>query len=197
MTLLAYGSHPIGPMDGADEKIARHQNVASANNWIRFLVKHTKFALVAPALTYITALDVDMHTPESMAAMRMVLQRCDMLIQWGGWISPHMVSDRNWAMAAGMPIIDFTPIYGEDPPWRRKEATAEIAALVKMVMGTKPRTGWLPALDPAEIVALREAEEALAVPLPGETRGEAHRDAIAAMRRIIHAATRGDRAVMR
>ena len=192
MTLLAYASHPIGPSQAIDEKIERLNNIARANDWIRFLVKHTRFAFVAPALTYITALDVDMHTPRSMADCRLVLSRCDVLVQWGGWMSPHMVIDRNHAMNHGQPVVDFTTIYGVDPPWSRKEAPAEIAVLVKMAMGTKPRTGWLPPLDPAEVAALREAEEALSA-----VRGhDPHHEAIAAMRRIIHAATRGDRAII-
>lgn len=175
--------HPIGPVDGTiNEKIARLDSVARANEWMRFLVTYTKWAIVAPALTYVTALDIDMHGPRALTMQRLVMERCDFVVHVGGWLSPHMVLERNWAANLNIPIVDLT-FMGAHPPWKLDKASDAIVEHSRFVQSIRPKAPWMIPLATEDVLALRKAEEVL-VDDPKRT------DALAVIRAIIHAAQR-------
>lgn len=184
--LAVYLSHPIGPSDGEDEKIARLDNIAHANEWMRFLVARTRgWAIICPVIGYAGALDMDTHAPKALTFQKEWLERSDLVVQVGGWMSPHMLTDRNWASRATIPVLDLM-FWGQRPPWHIETASKILESQYALVASSvRRRAPWLPPLSEADVVALREAEEVLVAE-------PKHEDALAIVRQILNATMRLD-----
>jgi len=177
-------SHPIGPAKDANEYIARQNNIANANEWMRFLVTHTPWAIVCPSLTFLTSLEKDIDGLAGARQMRdqfSILGRCDFLVEVG-WLSPHMGDLRRIADRNHQPHIDLT-FMGKSPPWALERAADVIMEHARMTSSIMPRSPWMPPLASEDILALRSAEELL-VASPN------HPDALAVVRTILNAAAR-------
>lgn len=119
---IAYLTHPLGDGDDADNAVRRADNMAGGIDWFRYLVMHTRWAIQMPWWPFVVAIDDVYHRPRALRDQRKILERCDMLVLVGGWISPHMLIERRYAEASGrIPVLDLTDL-GSRPPW----ATADI-----------------------------------------------------------------------
>lgn len=181
MIAVAYLSHPIGP---PDQSIGGQQasNVDDASRWLRLLVSATKWAVVCPWLAYTTAVGDALYGPKALVDQIAILERCDLLVQIGGWVSPHMEIERNHANRIGIPVASFIDL-GPRPPKDDKLIAEQIRVRARRFDKARRRRVWLPPLENADVEALRAAQIALrADPFSA--------DAVAIMQRIIQAAMR-------
>jgi len=181
MTQVVYLSHPVGPSQYVDELMKRHDNLAVASSWLRYLVKKTRWAIVSPVIAFSASLDShDSHSPRALTDQVMILERCDLVVQVGGLMSPHMVIERNHANRHGIPVVDLL-IFGTYPPNDDDETAAEILERhVLDVALAKPRVPWLPPLVQEDVEKLRQAQVILANDPLGE-------DSVLLLQRIIGA----------
>lgn len=182
MTRVAYLSHPIGSSQGGDELVHHHDNLAHADAWKQFLIENTKWALLCPV--YVANIRV-LHQPRALMGQITLLLRADIVVQVGGWISPHMEIERNHADRNQIPILNLTP-YGYHPPTDDRQVRAIMDALHKQMAKLEqamPRRVWLPPLEPADIDALRAAQIVL-------KNDPFSLDAAACVERIVQAALR-------
>lgn len=180
MTKVCYLSHPIGPDGHVDDLIRRHDNMAIASEWMRYLVRATRWALLSPALTYAHALDgADVHSPRSLTNQVLILERCDLVAQVGGVMSPHMVIERNRALRGGIPVVDLL-FLGEYPPsLNDAKARMVIERHAHDAEQARARSVWLPPLEPGDVERLRQAQLVLANDPNSE-------EAVMLLQRIVH-----------
>ena len=119
MKVVAYLTHPLGPKD-ADQS-GRANNVANAVAWVRWIIESTTWAINASWLTHVIAIDDEIHRPRALVDQMAQLVRCDALILVGGWMSPHMRVEHQFAMKRRIPIVDlvslgYSPPYAGQPP---------------------------------------------------------------------------------
>jgi len=160
---LVYLSHPIGPAKHIEELVKRHDNIAVASAWLRYLIKKTRWAIVSPVLSFCAALDAhDSHSPRALTDQVHVLERCDLMVQVGGILSPHMVIERNHAARKAIPVVDLL-FFGVWPPNEDDETAAGIIERHTLdVSLARPRAIWLPPLGQDDIDKLRRAQLSLA-----------------------------------
>lgn len=163
MALIAYLSHPVGPGNGHG-MVQKHDNIANASEWLRFLVETTRWAIVCPWFSYLAALGTELHRPRGLIDQLMILERCDILVLCGGWISPHMRLEHTRAIKHGIPILDLTN-YGDRPP-RAGSQEFERAGPVLILRAAESinaiaRRVWLPPLTTTEVQLLRTARNTL------------------------------------
>jgi hypothetical protein len=118
---------------------------------------------MCPWLAYTTALRQSVYGPRALADQITLLERCDMLVQVGGVVSPHMTIERNHAVRNEMPVIDLTR-FGRGPSTRetiRVAIASELRHQLDRARGMMRRRVWLPPLSPEDVTALRSAELAL------------------------------------
>jgi len=182
-TQVVYLSHAIGPAKHVEEMIKRSDNMAVAGEWLRYLVKSTRWAIVSPALAYGMMLDApDSHSPRALTDQVMILERCDLMVQVGGTLSPHMVIERNHAARQSIPVVDLL-FFGTYPPRDDDdEARAIIQRHALDVSLAHTRRPWLPPLAPNDAETLRQAQLVLANDPLGE-------DSVMLLQRIIGAIT--------
>lgn len=158
--LVAYLTHPLGPKNG-DEVIARQDNIASAVSWFRFLVETTRWVINCPWFSYIVAADEEIHRPRALMDQMFLLDRSDMLVQTGGYISPHMEIEEKRARWRGIPVVNLTP-FGRHPPMdiSSDQASAIIAACAAQALA-QARVTWMPPLLPQEIRELEANRKTL------------------------------------
>lgn len=163
MALIAYLSHPVGPGNGHG-LVQKQDNIANASEWLRFLVESTRWAIVCPWFSYIAALGSELHRPRGLIDQLMILERCDLLVLCGGWLSPHMRLEHSRAIKHGIPILDLTD-YGERPPDRGsseyERAGYILTSRANTAIASIARRVWLPPLTVLEIQALRLARNVL------------------------------------
>jgi hypothetical protein len=181
VTLVAYLSHPIGPQDRYEAMEEHHDNLEHAHSWFKFLVAHTRWAILAPWLAYLAAVGQDLYGPRALTDQVTLLGRCDLLVQVGGWISPHMTIEQNHAKRMGIRVVNLadlgvTPIQDVFISSEVRKRTIDLDKNV-------PRRAWMPPLDEADVDVLRKAQ----VALHNEPNTE---DARALIQRIVTAAMR-------
>jgi len=180
MTHVAYLSHPLGDIDTMGQ---RGDNIENAGRWLTFLVEHTRWAIMCPWLAYSTMLSRTIYGPRALTDQITLLERCDFLVQIGGWISPHMDIEQKHAMRNSMPIINLTE-FGNRPAEHQVVRDAIAKALRKqadLVRVVKKKRVWMPPLEDVDVEALRAAQVALhADPFSDDAR--------ALIQRIVHAA---------
>lgn len=163
MTLLAYLSHPIGPGNG-HAMVQKQDNIANASEWLRFLVETTRWAVVCPWFPYLASLGTESHRPRGLMDQLFVLERCDLLVLCGGWVSPHMRMEHARALRHGIPIVDLTD-FGDRPPRYGSEefdrASPTITVRAVAAIQALPRRVWLPPLTQGDVSALQNARTAL------------------------------------
>lgn len=161
MKLLAYMSHPIGVGNG-DDMVHRQDNIANAAAWIRFLVTNTRWAISCPWYPYVVALDGERHRPRGLVDNIASLRRCDLLLQVGGNVSPHMRSERDAAMAFRVPVVDLTDL-GYQPPWSMPEGEVihMLSRRASDAVTAGPRAAWMTALTHDQEHAVRDHVKAL------------------------------------
>lgn len=183
MTLIAYLSHPVGPGNGHG-MVQKHDNIAKASEWIGYLVEATHWPIVCPWFAYLAALGTELKRPRGLIDQLMILERCDLLVLCGGWISPHMRLEHSRAVKHGIPILDLTD-FGEYPPRYGTESfdksTTVVASRAAAAINSIPRRVWLPPLSLTEVQTLRLARNAL-------REDPKHDEASELLRRIITAA---------
>ena len=157
MSLVGYLSHPIGPADHFEQLTERHDNLDNAGSWLRFLIQRTRWAIMCPWLAYTVAGGAELYGPRALTDQIMLLERCDMLIQVGGELSPHMTIERNHARRAGLRIIDLTDL-GRKPADPDRIATIIKTRTRQLELTTRKRRAWLPPLEEADVDALRAAQ---------------------------------------
>lgn len=157
MTLVGYLSHPIGPADHYTAFQERCDNIVNAGDWLRFLIQRTKWAIMCPWLAYTVAGGSELYGPRALTDQIMLLERCDMLIQVGGELSPHMTIERNHARRAGLRIIDLTDL-GYRPSNPDRIATILKTRTKQLELTTRRRRTWMPPLEDADVDALRAAQ---------------------------------------
>lgn len=160
MTFVAYLSHPIGDDDDPEQK---GDNISNAGKWLNFLVDNTRWAILCPWLAYTTTLGQTVYGPRALMDQITLLERCDVLVQVGGDITPHMVIERNHAVRNELPVVDLTR-FGFFPGTRdavRQQIAKDLRQQIDRARGMMRRRVWLPPLAPEDITALRAAERTL------------------------------------
>ncbi len=176
--VVVYLAHPIGETNGT-ESVRRGDNIANAVAWVRFLADQTRWAISCPWYMFAIAIGEYAYAQRRLVDQLTILDRSDLLVLAGGYISPHMALEVRRATRHGIPVVDLTAM-GISPPVD-DDATAELVmAKVKQAVALRPRRVWLPLLTETELVALKGAMGALL---------DDHEDAIAIIDRIVAAAT--------
>lgn len=182
MTYVAYLSHPIGDSDTPEQ---RGDNIENAGRWLAFIIDNTKWAVMCPWLAYTVSMNSALYGPRALTDQIALLERCDLLVQVGGWLSPHMEIEQNHAKRHDVPIINLTR-FGDRPSSREQVRTTIAQAMrqqIAQVRAMKKRRVWLPPLDDSDIEALRAAQVMLQTdPFSADSR--------ALIQRIVHAALR-------
>jgi hypothetical protein len=182
MTYVAYLSHPIGPSDRIDELSAHHDNLEHAGLWLRFLVSHSAWAIMCPWLAYVTAVGTTIYGPRALTDQIMLLERCDVLVQVGGWHSPHMEIEANHAKRRDIPIVDLTDLGLR--PIQEEHIARQLRLRTQVLEKLSKRRVWMPPLDVSDIDALRAAQIALqADPFSDDAKAVIQRIIVAAMRK--------------
>lgn len=184
MTRVAYLSHPIGPIGEFEPTTGgeRGDNLVNAGEWLKFLIKHTRWAIMCPWLAYTTVVDSALHGPRALTDQIMLLERCDILVQVGGWVSPHMEIEFNHASRMGLQIISLIDLGTR--PIQEEHISRQVEQRKQSVEKTTPRRVWMPPLQDQDIAALRAAQTVLTNdPFSEEARGVIQRIVAAAMRR--------------
>lgn len=158
-TYVAYLSHPIGPTGTFFETVTHRDNITHAHAWIKRLVDHTRWAVVAPWLAYLPAVGNNLYGHRMLHDQTLLLERCDVLVQVGDWISPHMEIEMNHALRRNMPIIDLTD-FGDRP--KSEAAVAQAIKARDAELARLPFQGaWMTMLDATDIATLKAAQTAL------------------------------------
>lgn len=182
MTYVAYLSHPIGPSWGADEMAVHRDNLEHANQWLRFLIAHTPWAIICPWLAYLNAIgSAALYGPRALTDQIMILERADLIVQVGGWQSPHMQIEANHGRRRGMPLVDLTDLGLR--PIQEEHIARQLNLRIAVLEKVERRRVWLPPFDELDIAALRAAQIALQTDPFSD-------DAKAVIARIITAATK-------
>jgi hypothetical protein len=162
MTYVAYLSHPIGPSDAVGDIATRprQETFSYAGQWLRFLVNHTPWAIMCPWLAYLNSMGAaDLYGPRALTNQIMMLERCDIVVQAGGWVSPHMQIEANHAKRRDMAILDLTDLGTR--PIQDDHIARQLRLRVAVLEKIEKRRVWMPPLDELDIVALRAAQVAL------------------------------------
>src|SRR5262245_30980135 len=114
MSFVVYLSHPIGEGDGADAE-RRADNIANATEWVKFFIDNTRWIMLCPWFIYTITHGGAIHAPRRLIDQITALERCDLLVLVGGFISPHMKYEMQAAKRLGIPIVDLTT-FGVSPP---------------------------------------------------------------------------------
>lgn len=115
---IACIDHPLGEKNGGEKMITRHSNIASTLRWCRFVFEATPWIVVCPWLSFVLFADDEIHRPKVMGQQAILLTRTtDIVVATGGWISPHMLMNRDRCARHRIPWIDTTEL-GRDPPDR-------------------------------------------------------------------------------
>jgi hypothetical protein len=154
MKLIAYLTHPLGERDSTNE-VQRRDNIADATEWFRFLVERTSWAILCPWLGYVMSADDPAFKPRALVDQLSILERADMLVMCGTFVSPHMRYEREHARKLKLPVIDLTTMH---PPWRVRDAGELEVGLMARTMTAfraRPRRVWMPPLEESDVHALR------------------------------------------
>lgn len=179
MGLVAYLAHPIGELDDF-ERVG--DNFANAMDWVRFFADSTNWAIIAPWHLYSISIGASIYGPRRLADQLAVLDRADILILCGGYVSPHMHAEIRRAHRNGTPVLDLSML-GVTPPAKDEDAATLVLARAHRVVVTRPRRVWLPLLTTYDIESLKDARHALYTHMP-----EDHAAAVRIVDRIIAAA---------
>jgi hypothetical protein len=153
--MLAYLAHPVGK-----DPIVRADNIRRAKLWLRFLVEHTKLAILAPWLPYVEMLDEDRFRERGIIDDLEALVRCDLVIMCGDRISPGMAREGLEAERNGIPIVNLTSLgFVIDAPHHALDAAARARAVLALraanAFNAKPRRAWLPPMTKSDLDELR------------------------------------------
>src|SRR5258706_2447777 len=182
MSVVVYVSHPIGEGDRADlEK--RSDNIANAGEWMRFFINTTRWVMLCPWYVYAITHGDQIHAPRRLIDQLATLERCDLLVLCGGFMSPHMRFDVKSAKRHGIPIVDLTPL-GVVPPATSEDNAQVVMSRAHRMIRRNPRRICMPLLTEPDIDHLKKARHALDTHLTDE-----HDVAVAVLDRIIQAAT--------
>ena len=182
MAMLAYVAHPIGDGEAADDE-RRGDNIANAGDWIRFFTDITRWTCLAPWHTWAITHGESIYAPRRLMDQISALERCDLLVMVGGFVSPHMNYELQAAKRAGIPVADLTLFVVSPPEQTDEDAVTSILARVKRSINRVPRRVWLPLFTERDIYEMKELTHAVAAHLPGE-----HNNAVGLLTRIVEAA---------
>ena len=137
MNIVAYLAHPVAPSDlqrqgywcldadiGSDTvtRACVDDNLASARRWLRWLVWNVDWAICAPWMPYVQALNdaTSEHRRRGLRDDCMMAARCDAIVLCGGRVSSGMALEIDACTDAGGAVVDLTGL-GAKPPagcWR-------------------------------------------------------------------------------
>lgn len=155
--VVAYISHPVGVALGSPEDFAaRQNNLANLIDWVAFLTRHVRWSLEISWYAYIVALG-EQGKPLGMVHNLAKLERCDIVVQVGGNVSPHMGYELQQAARRNIPNVDLTGM-GYSPPWHWEERKILefIDERSSNAMRSCSRAPWMPPLTQADIETLKE-----------------------------------------
>lgn len=180
--IVAYMDHPIGETNGYD-MIQRADNMANAVAWFKFLNDATQWTIHSPWYLDTIAIGGDDYGPRRVVSRIALLERSDVYIVTGGYLSPHMNDAIRKAKRAGVPILDLTAM-GVTPPDLTEDLAQTIIMQARRAIGLRPRRVWVPLLTPLDLQNLQRARHELYTHVldPHE-----HEDAVALIDRIIAA----------
>jgi hypothetical protein len=176
----AYISHPLGE-DSRNGTM--RDNIAHMGDWIRYFISITDYVLMAPWYVYAITLTELIHAPRRLVDSMAAIERCDVVIQCGGYLSPHMANyEAKAAKRVGTPIADLTSL-GVLPPDPSDDNAVLVINRIERAIVARPRRVWMPLLTADDIDQLKKARHALHAHLPGE-----HDAGVALLDRILTAA---------
>lgn len=178
---ICYLSHPIGDGGTADDE-RRGDNIANAGEWVRFFIDTTRWVILCPWYVYAITHGEQIYAPRRLVDQLAALERCDLLLLTGGYMSPHMLYESNQAKRLGIPVVDLTS-FGIAPPSISDDNTQLIVTRVQRTIARLPRRVQLPLFTTTDLDDLKKAAHDLDVHLPGE-----HQGAVKIILRILEAA---------
>ena len=183
MRFVAYIDHPYGDALGFEDTVQQYNNLAQAVDWVRFLLDTTQLVILCPWYVYTIAHSSNISTPRRLIDSIEALSRADILIQVGGYLTPHMHMLATSARRHGIPIVDLTS-FGIIPPDKSDEdIVAHLIQKIKRVVDNAvPRRVWMPLLTDEDLNALKKVRHAIDFHLVDE-----HPVAVAVIDRILNA----------
>jgi hypothetical protein len=174
-------AHPLGEGGLADlEK--RSDNISNAGEWVRFFIDSTRWVILCPWYVYAVTHGEEIYAPRRIVDQLSALERCDLLVLVGGFISPHMNYEMQSAKRLGIPVVDLTT-FGISPPTLSEDNIQVVLARAQRAIGRGPRRVWVPLLTEENLEELKRARHSLYTHMPDE-----HNAAVALLDRIIQAA---------
>jgi len=178
--LWVYLSHAIGEDDQYGKM---RDNIANVGEWFRFFIDNTQYVVQCPWYIYAVALHGGLHVPRRLIDSIAAIDRSDVVVQCGGYISPHMSNyEAKAARRVGTLVADITK-YGVLPPDKGTDYAEAIIRTVERSVLKQPRRVWMPHLDTPDLDALKKLLHDIDINLPKE-----HSAAISVLTRILEAA---------
>lgn len=181
MQTVCYLSHPIGDGGTADDE-TRADHIANAGEWMRFFIDTTRWVIWCPWYVYAITHGEQIYAPRRLVDQLASIERCDLLLLTGGYISPHMSYEIDRAKRVGIPVVDLTT-FGISPPSVSEDNAQLIVNRVQRTVAKLPRRVHMPLFTTTDIDNLKAARHALDVHLAGE-----HEGAVKIIDRILEAA---------
>lgn len=115
----AYIDHPLGERDDFH---LHTQNMENAGKWYRWVTLQTPLVCIMPWWVNQVFVPEQDHQPRLLAdQLDIITHCCSLLIQCGGFVSPHMAEHERHARRAGISVAQLTQYaipsaYGPLPP---------------------------------------------------------------------------------
>jgi hypothetical protein len=178
--LVVYLSHALGE---EERNGAMQDNLANFSEWFRFFLKTTRYIVLAPWAMYASLQSEKISIGRRLVDSMTIIERCDVVAQCGGVLSPHMADfEARAARRVGTPIADLLS-FGVMPPDPTEDNAQVVIRRIERAITRQPRRVWMPLLTPTDIETLKAARHGLQVHLPGE-----HDAGVALLDRILEAA---------
>jgi hypothetical protein len=129
---VIYLAHPVAPTEQQAERYADyspesrdihlnqivHENLTSATRWLRWFVEHTDWAICAPWIPYVQALNdaTSSHRQRGLRDDCLMAERCDGIVLVGGRLSSGMEREMVAVKGKGGFVLDFLELFGAGLP---------------------------------------------------------------------------------
>ena len=135
-TPRAYVCHPVSAFksDGSYDLEGMRANLANARKWLRWLVDNTNWAVSMPWMPYVEELDEETYRERGIEDDLVLNDGHSVLVLVSDRASSGMVSERSYAEARMIPVIDLTMFGCFEPPARGTEAFNMLRTVLDTIM---------------------------------------------------------------
>lgn len=132
----AYVCHPVSAFkpDGSYDPEGVRANLANARKWLRWLVDNTNWAVSMPWMPYVEELDEETYRERGIEDDLVLIDGHSVLVLVSDRVSSGMASERHYATARKIPMIDLTVFGCFTPPARGTEAFNMLRTVLDTIM---------------------------------------------------------------